>query len=96
MKLSSLACRLLLASALLHPLLASTRPAITGSAPLSRPYSLLMPPLDPATLRRHYEAASTDKAAGEKFYQLLADYQAQLTKAGLDLDWPDDIAKTVR
>lgn len=29
----------------------------------------------PATLRRHYELAAADKAAGEKFYQLLADYQ---------------------
>lgn len=28
--------------------------------------------------------------------KLLADYQAQLTKAGCDLNWPDDIAKTVR
>ena len=27
--------------------------------------------------------------------QLLADFQAQLTKAGLDLDWPDRIARTV-
>ncbi|MFM8274186.1 MAG: FAD-dependent oxidoreductase [Gemmata sp.] len=28
--------------------------------------------------------------------KLLADYQAQLVKAGSDLDWPEDIAKTVR
>ena len=28
--------------------------------------------------------------------KLLADYQAQLTKAGCDLDWPDEIAKTPR
>src|SRR5262245_14099161 len=28
--------------------------------------------------------------------KLLADYQAQLTKAGCDLHWPEDIAKTVR
>jgi hypothetical protein len=27
---------------------------------------------------------------------LLTDFQAQLTKAGSDLDWPADIAKTVR
>jgi hypothetical protein len=27
---------------------------------------------------------------------LLADFQARLAKAGFDLDWPDDIAKTVR
>ena len=30
-----------------------------------------------ATLRRHYEQAATDKAAGEKFYHLLHDYQQQ-------------------
>ncbi len=28
--------------------------------------------------------------------KLLADFQAQLVKAGSDLDWPEDIAKTVR
>jgi hypothetical protein len=28
--------------------------------------------------------------------QLLADFQARLAKAGVDLDWPDDIARTVR
>lgn len=33
-----------------------------------------MSPLDAVTLRRHYQAAATDKAAGEQFYQLLADY----------------------
>ena len=32
-------------------------------------------PYPPATLRRHYELAAADKVAGEKFYQLLADYQ---------------------
>jgi hypothetical protein len=32
-------------------------------------------PFHPATLRRHYELAAADKAAGEKFYQLLADYK---------------------
>ena len=32
-------------------------------------------PYHPAILRRHYELAAADKAAGEKFYQLLADYQ---------------------
>ena len=31
----------------------------------------------PAILRRHYEQAATDKAAGEKFYNLLHDYQQQ-------------------
>jgi hypothetical protein len=33
-------------------------------------------PYHPATLRRHYELAAADKAAGEKFYKLLADYKA--------------------
>jgi hypothetical protein len=28
--------------------------------------------------------------------KLLTDFQAQLTKAGMDLDWPDNIARTVR
>jgi tetratricopeptide (TPR) repeat protein len=37
--------------------------------------SYSMSPFLPATLRRHYQAAAADKAAGEKFYQLLADYQ---------------------
>jgi hypothetical protein len=36
--------------------------------------SALATPYPPATLRRHYEQAATDKAAGEKFYKLLADY----------------------
>ena len=31
----------------------------------------------PASLRRHYEQAAADKAAGEKFYNLLHDYQQQ-------------------
>jgi len=31
--------------------------------------------LQPAALRRHFELASADKAAGEKFYKLLADYK---------------------
>jgi hypothetical protein len=32
-------------------------------------------PFHPANLRRHYEQAAADKAAGEKFYKLLADYK---------------------
>ncbi|SFP99800.1 hypothetical protein [Hymenobacter arizonensis] len=32
-------------------------------------------PYDPSNLRRHYEQAAADKAAGEKFYKLLADYK---------------------
>lgn len=38
-------------------------------------YSVSSSPYHPATLRRHYELAAADKAAGEKFYQLLADYK---------------------
>jgi hypothetical protein len=37
----------------------------------------LSSPFQPATLRRHYEQAAADKTAGEKFYQLLADYKDQ-------------------
>ncbi|MVN78067.1 hypothetical protein GO988_17190 [Hymenobacter sp. HMF4947] len=36
-----------------------------------------MPDYSPAILRRHYEQAAADKAAGEKFYNLLHDYQQQ-------------------
>ena len=32
-------------------------------------------PYPPAILRRHYEQAAADKVAGEKFYNLLADYK---------------------
>jgi hypothetical protein len=32
-------------------------------------------PFHPTALRRHFEQASADKAAGEKFYKLLADYK---------------------
>ncbi|MFD2717705.1 hypothetical protein ACFST9_03195 [Hymenobacter monticola] len=32
-------------------------------------------PFHPTILRRHYEQAASDKAAGEKFYNLLADYK---------------------
>jgi len=41
--------------------------------PISTPVS--SSPFHPATLRRHYELAAADKAAGEKFYKLLADYK---------------------
>ena len=40
---------------------------ISVSKPVSSPYPA-------ATLRRHYEQAAADKSAGEKFYQLLANY----------------------
>lgn len=32
----------------------------------------------------------------QKDAKLLADFQARLTRAGVDLDWPEEIAKTVR
>ena len=32
-------------------------------------------PYHPANLRRHYEQAAADKAAGQKFYDLLANYK---------------------
>jgi hypothetical protein len=43
------------------------------ASPLSPDY--VSSPFHPATLRRHYELAASDKAAGEKFYKLLADYK---------------------
>ena len=43
-------------------------PTIFAKNPVSSPYL-------PATLRRHYELAAADKAAGETFYKLLADYK---------------------
>lgn len=59
-------------------------PAASGAGPSSttrlpaRPssyFSTPMSPYEPAALRRYYEAAATDKDAGQKFYELLADYQ---------------------
>lgn len=38
-------------------------------------HSVSSSPYHPANLRRHYEQAAADKAAGEKFYKLLADYK---------------------
>ena len=38
-------------------------------------HSVSSSPYHPATLRHHYELAAADKTAGEKFYQLLADYK---------------------
>ena len=35
----------------------------------------VLSPYQPATLRHYYELAAADKVAGEKFYELLADYQ---------------------
>jgi len=49
-------------------------PKVLHSAPFT-PFKKIVPsPYQPATLRRHYKQAAADKAAGEKFYQLLADY----------------------
>ena len=38
-------------------------------------HSVSSSPYHPANLRHHYELAAADKAAGEKFYQLLVDYK---------------------
>lgn len=54
--------------------------ALATMVSVARPvaYPSAMPsPYEPALLRRHYELAAADKAAGEKFYQLLAEYHAQ-------------------
>jgi len=48
---------------------------VTPASPFSPIY--LMADYSPAILRRHYEQAAADKAAGEKFYDLLHDYQQQ-------------------
>jgi hypothetical protein len=64
------------------PAMCSFRPAHELAAPASgaffdTPFSsiLLSSPYHPTVLRRHFEQASADKAAGEKFYKLLADYK---------------------
>ncbi len=48
-------------------LLLATNDSFAMPEPAASPYH-------PATLRRHYEQAAADKAAGERFYQLLANY----------------------
>lgn len=55
----------------LAPAAAEARPAPLTFFAMPSPY------YDPAQLRHHYERAAADKAAGEAFYQLLADYHAQ-------------------
>jgi hypothetical protein len=55
---------------------ASPRPAAAASFSTLSHHSVSSP-FHPATLRRHYEQAAADKEAGEKFYQLLANYQDQ-------------------
>ena len=78
--------RVLLFAALVSPGFATLAAEIRSSAgapagrpalrPITNPALHNVPsPYHPATLRRHYEQAAADKAAGEKFYQLLADYQ---------------------
>lgn len=67
---------------LLVPAFVGSALLTVGASPIKRPplnNPLLttvssMTPFEPATLRRHYEAAAADKTAGEKFYQLLVDY----------------------
>ena len=49
--------------------LGSTKPSSSITHPMST--------FAPAILRRHYEQAAADKAAGEKFYELLRGYNEQ-------------------
>lgn len=55
-------------------LLLAVAPGLAGAA-------VLLPPMSadytPAALRRHYEQAAADKAAGAVFYDLLRDYHGQ-------------------
>lgn len=55
-----------------HP--AALAPAAAHSSTIFAKTTVSSPYL-PATLRRHYELAAADKAAGETFYKLLADYK---------------------
>lgn len=49
--------------------------SVSGFLVTSFPANPVSSPYHPATLRHHYELAAADKAAGEKFYQMLADYK---------------------
>ncbi|MBF9222445.1 hypothetical protein [Hymenobacter ruricola] len=49
--------------------------AAPSSFTFSFSFAALDSPFHPTILRRHYEQAAADKAAGEKFYKLLADYK---------------------
>ena len=69
------ASRLLLPVLLLPAVLAFPPGMAKPSSPSFHSSVSTMSPFEPATLRRHYHAAAADKNAGEKFYQLLADYQ---------------------
>lgn len=76
MKISIPMRRVLLPALLAPTLLAASHfpargPVIRPPFPLTTPMSTL----EPAALRRHYQAAAADKTAGEKFYKLLADYK---------------------
>lgn len=63
------ACPLLAA-----PVLLIAEPVITtGSASIFSSHSVTSP-YHPANLRHYYQQAAADKEAGEKFYQLLANY----------------------
>ena len=55
------------------PEAATPKRLVSFGTPFSSAY--VSSPFHPTILRRHYELAAADKAAGEKFYQLLANYQ---------------------
>ncbi len=61
---------------LLVSLLLALAPVAAAARPVAYPFAMPSP-YEPAQLRRHYELAAADKAAGEKFYQLLAEYHDQ-------------------
>ena len=57
------------------PLITAAAPQVRRVATSTHIPKTVSSPYHPATLRRHFELAATDKAAGEKFYKLLADYK---------------------
>lgn len=66
-----------MAAAATMGLLFGVFPTPVSSSTLSNPYSMsdsTTSPFHPAALRRHFEQAAADKAAGERFYDLLANY----------------------
>lgn len=67
-------CLLLAVLGLALPAAGSAKPAGRLAGCRFSSFPTPMSPYEPAKLRRHYEAAATDKTAGEKFYQLLANY----------------------
>lgn len=56
------------------PAMVPSRASRHAAAP-TNPFKPVSSPYQPTNLRRHYELAAADKSAGEKFYQLLADYR---------------------